>query len=281
MSTETTVITILVDNRGAPGLVTEHGLSLHIRTAGHNLLFDTGQSDACTINSRILGLDLGEIDAIVLSHGHYDHTGGLAQVLGLARRAEMYCHPAAVSPRYAVRDHQPKPLHMPRPSMAALDRLPEERLHWVQQSMQLAATIGLSGPIPRQTACEDTGGPFFLDTGGQRPDPIDDDLALWIDTPTGLVVCVGCAHAGLVNTLVQVQRLTGGRPIRAVIGGFHLLSANERRLRATIDALRTLAPEAIIPCHCTGEAAVAALSAAFGERCHPGHAGLRCQYGAG
>ena len=99
MSTETTVITILVDNRGAPGLVTEHGLSLHIRTAGHNLLFDTGQSDACTINSRILGLDLGEIDAIVLSHGHYDHTGGLAQVLGLARRAEMYCHPAAVSPR--------------------------------------------------------------------------------------------------------------------------------------------------------------------------------------
>lgn len=83
MSTQITTITILVDNRGAPGLVTEHGLSLHIRTAGHNLLFDTGQSDACTINSRILGLDLGEIDAIVLSHGHYDHTGGLAQVLGL------------------------------------------------------------------------------------------------------------------------------------------------------------------------------------------------------
>ena len=66
-----------------------------------------------------------------------------------------------------------------------------------------------------------------------------------------------------------------------MIGGFHLLSANERRLRATIDALRTLAPEAIIPCHCTGEAAVAALSAAFGNRCHPGHAGLRCQYDAG
>ena len=251
MSTETTVITILVDNRGAPGLVTEHGLSLHIRTAGHNLLFDTGQSDACTINSRILGLDLGEIDAIVLSHGHYDHTGGLAQVLGLARRAEMYCHPAAVSPRYAVRDHQPKPLHMPRPSMAALDRLPEERLHWVQQSMQLAATIGLSGPIPRQTACEDTGGPFFLDTGGHRPDPIDDDLALWIDTPTGLVVCVGCAHAGLVNTLVQVQRLTGGRPIRAVIGGFHLQKPKPSQLEGTLQYFSQLKPTSLHACHCT------------------------------
>ena len=278
MKTKTATITILVDNRGAPGLVTEHGLSLHIRTAGQTVLLDTGQSDACTINSRSLGLDLSELDAIVLSHGHYDHTGGLCSVLGLARRAEMYCHPAAVSPRYAVRDHQPKPLHMPRPSMAALDRLPEERLHWVQQSMRLAGTIGLSGPIPRQTVYEDTGGPFFLDTGGHRPDPIDDDLALWIDTPTGLVVCVGCAHAGLVNTLLHVQRLNGGRRVRAVIGGFHLLSADERRIKATIDALQALAFDEIVPCHCTGEAAVEALVAAFGERCRPGAAGMRCTY---
>ena len=278
MKTKTATITILVDNRGALGLVTEHGLSLHIRTAGQTVLFDTGQSDACVNNSRSLGLDLSQLDAIVLSHGHYDHTGGLCAVLGLARRAELYCHPAAVSPRYAVRDHQPKPLHMPRPSMAALDRLPEERLHWVQQSMRLAGTIGLSGPIPRQTVYEDTGGPFFLDTGGHRPDPIDDDLALWIDTPTGLVVCVGCAHAGLVNTLLHVQRLNGGRRVRAVIGGFHLLSADERRIKATIDALQALAFDEIVPCHCTGEAAVEALVAAFGERCRPGAAGMRCTY---
>ena len=278
MKTKTATITILVDNRGAPGLVTEHGLSLHIRTAGQNVLFDTGQSEACTNNSRALSLDLSELDAIVLSHGHYDHTGGLCSVLGLARRAELFCHPAAVSPRYAVRNHQPKPLHMPRPSMAALDRLPEERLHWVQQSMRLAGTIGLSGPIPRQTVYEDTGGPFFLDTGGHRPDPIDDDLALWIDTPTGLVVCVGCAHAGLVNTLLHVQRLNGGRRARAVIGGFHLLSADEQRIKATIDALQALAFDEIVPCHCTGEAAVKALAAAFGERCRPGAAGMRCTY---
>ena len=100
MKTKTATITILVDNRGAPGLVTEHGLSLHIRTAGQTVLFDTGQSDACVNNSRSLGLDLSQLDAIVLSHGHYDHTGGLCAVLGLARRAELYCHPAAVSPRY-------------------------------------------------------------------------------------------------------------------------------------------------------------------------------------
>ena len=98
MNTQTTTITILVDNNGPAGLDTEHGLSLHIRTGGRTLLFDTGQSDACTKNAQTLGLDLAELDAIVLSHGHYDHTGGLGHVLGLTRRAELYCHPAAVSP---------------------------------------------------------------------------------------------------------------------------------------------------------------------------------------
>jgi 7,8-dihydropterin-6-yl-methyl-4-(beta-D-ribofuranosyl)aminobenzene 5'-phosphate synthase len=100
------------------------------------------------------------------------------------------------------------------------------------------------------------------------------DLALWVRTSEGLIVCVGCAHAGLVNTLHQVQRQHPGIPIRAVIGGFHLLHADRMRLEQTILALRQIAPELIIPCHCSGEYAVNALRQAFGKQCRPGMAGM-------
>jgi 7,8-dihydropterin-6-yl-methyl-4-(beta-D-ribofuranosyl)aminobenzene 5'-phosphate synthase len=138
--------------------------------------------------------------------------------------------------------------------------------------------IGVTGPIPRETAFEDTGGPFFLDQGGRRADAMDDDLALWIKTDRGLVVCVGCSHAGVVNTLNYAQRLNAGSRIRAVVGGMHLLSASEERLEQTIAALRGLDPELLVPCHCTGEGAIERLQAAFGDRTLRGLAGLRIQF---
>ncbi len=163
---------------------------------------------------------------------------------------------------------------MPSDAMLAIDKLSAQRVHWVQHSLFLTETIGLTGPIPRETDFENTGGPFFLDSKGQRPDPLDDYLALWIRTSQGLIVCVGCAHAGLVNTLNQVRRLNNDLRIRAIIGGFHLLNASQPQLTQTIAALRLLAPDQIIPCHCTGEAAVAQLCAAFAAACCLGAAGM-------
>ncbi|NCC77304.1 MAG: MBL fold metallo-hydrolase, partial [Clostridia bacterium] len=218
-------ITILVDNEARAGLEAEHGFSLWIDTGDRRLLFDTGQGDLVLANAAALHIDLAAADAVILSHGHYDHTGGLGPLLHHCHNFELYCHPAAVHPRYAVLNRQAKSIQMPRSSMSALDRFPQEHLHWVQQPMLLAPGIGLTGPIIRETSFEDTGGPFFLDQAGQRPDPLDDDLALWISTDSGLIVCVGCAHAGLINTLRQVLRQNPGQRIRAVIGGFHLLNA--------------------------------------------------------
>lgn len=114
-----------------------------------------------------------------------------------------------------------------------------------------------------------------LDRQGLRPDPIADDLALWIRTAGGLIVVVGCAHAGLVNTLCHARHCNDAMPIRAVIGGFHLLNASPRRMQRTIDALRQFSPQIIVPCHCTGDDAVAALHAALGDRVSPGAAGSR------
>ena len=160
----------------------------------------------------------------------------------------------------------------------AIGKLPLEHLHWVQQPILLSDKIGITGPIPRETSFEDTGGPFFLDPEGRRADAIDDDLALWIRTDDGVIVCVGCSHAGLVNTLNHVQHLTHGLRIRAVIGGFHLLNAGRERLDQTIAAVRLLEPDMVIPCHCTGEFAVALLRNDLGERVSPGAAGIKYRF---
>jgi len=274
MNADTTRITILVDNKASSDLVAEHGFSLWIETGDKNLLFDTGQGTAIEKNAAALGIDLAATDILVLSHGHYDHTGGVPMCLRTTGKPELYCHPGAVIPRYSVRSGIPKSIQMPHDVMQVIDKLPSKRVHWVQHSLLLTDTIGLTGLIPHKTDSEDTGEPFFLDPKGQRPDPIDDDMALWIRTETGLVVCVGCAHAGLGNTLAYVQQLNEGMRIRAVIGGFHLMHAGEQQLAHTIAALRVMAPDQIIPCHCTGDSATGRLSAAFAEACCPGAAGM-------
>ena len=271
-------ITVLVDNEAGAGLEAEHGFSLWIDTGDRRLLFDTGQGELLLANAEALNVDLTQADNVILSHGHYDHTGGLAGLLHHCHSFDLYCHPAAVHPRYSVRNHKPKCLQMPRASMAALDRFPQEHLHWVQQPTLLAPGIGLTGPIPRETSFEDTGGPFFLDQAGHRPDPVDDDLALWISTDSGLIVCVGCAHSGLINTLRHILRQNPGQRIRSVIGGFHLLNADRRRIELTIKALKDMAPEKVVPCHCTGGEAVEQIRQALGRVCRPGMAGMKLKF---
>jgi len=203
-----TRITIVVDNNVQGTLGSEHGFSMWIESGGKRILFDTGQGPALESNVPKLGIDIGAADLMVLSHGHYDHTGGLPYVVAHAPKIEIYCHPGAVQPRYAIRDGKTRSIGIPHASAEALERFPSERLHWVPEPVMLTESIGLTGPIPRVTAYEDTGGPFFLDPQGTRPDLIEDDQALWIQTHEGLVVCMGCAHAGLINTLYYLLDLT-------------------------------------------------------------------------
>ncbi|MBU0908065.1 MAG: MBL fold metallo-hydrolase [Proteobacteria bacterium] len=245
-------ITIVVDNQAGDGLLAD--------------------------NAGKLKIGLEQTDILVLSHGHHDHTGRIPLVLKAARKAKVYCHPGVVQPRYSTRNGTAKAIHMPRESMAAIDKLPTEKLNWMPRARLVARGIGLTGPIPRETDYEDTGGPFFLDHQGKRADPIDDDLVLWIRTEQGLVVCVGCCHAGIVNTIKHVFRLSGMRTLRALIGGFHLLNADDKRLAQTIAALRSFAPELIVPCHCTGAKAMQMLTSSFGERVEPGRAGARYSF---
>lgn len=278
MQTAHVKITILVDNLVGEGLVVEHGLSFWIETNDQRILFDTGQGGALKNNAHALGVDLSKTDMLVLSHGHYDHTGGLPYVLQQAHNVHIYGHPGMVQPRYSMSDGTSKAIQMPRKSMMAIDKLPSKQLHWVQQPIFLSDKIGLTGPIPRETSFEDPGGPFYLNPEAKIADPIDDDLALWIRKDDELIVCVGCAHAGLVNTLNYIRSLNHGLRIRTVIGGFHLHNANRQRLDETIAALQQLDPDTVVACHCTGETAVDLLREKLGDRVSTGVAGMTYQF---
>lgn len=265
---DTVTITTLVENTvNVAGLRGEHGLCFLLRADGRSLLFDTGQSDLLVHNARHMGLALENIEAIVLSHGHYDHTGGIAAALGAAPQAQLYCHPAAIEPKFgAYPDGSARYIGF-APPFIALARTPADRVLWTKEPHEIIPGIFATGEIPRTNDFEDSGGRFFLDAGCTRPDPLLDDQALYFDTDQGLVVILGCAHAGAVNTLEYISGLTGNRPIHAVLGGMHLVGAGATRMKRTIEALGRWSPRKLMPAHCTGSAAVAQLWASFPDCC--------------
>jgi len=269
-------LTIVVDNKSCGGLAEEHGFALWIAVPGHRLLFDTGQGKALIANAAQLGCDLSQVDTLVLSHGHYDHSGALSSVLRSAPSCRVYCHNGAFVPRYSVRPGEaPRTISSAPSDREAIFALSPTQVHWVSEPHQIIPGIGLSGPIPRVHPMEDTGGPFFLDPDGHRPDPLEDDLALWIKTDRGLVIITGCCHAGLINSVDHILSVSGVERVFGIIGGLHLVNASNDRLMATCSALRNWVPEFIIPCHCSGDEASAFLREQLGTMVISGYAGFK------
>jgi len=267
-------LTVLVDNRAPEQLAAEHGFALHLETPDGNILFDTGQQSALLPNMERLGIDPEKIHALVLSHGHYDHTGGVAEMLKRNRNLEVYLHGGVFQPRYSLDGEAPAIVRMPFAAMEAITRHPESRVHWLTRPMSLFPSVGLTGPISRGNDFEDTGGPFYLDPEGREADTIKDDVAMWLHTPDGLVVCVGCCHSGLVNTLSHIVARTGEKRIAMIIGGLHLLKGSEQRLARTVEELGNYTIERIVACHCSGEEAVRYLQQHLAAEVSFGQAGL-------
>jgi 7,8-dihydropterin-6-yl-methyl-4-(beta-D-ribofuranosyl)aminobenzene 5'-phosphate synthase len=255
MANDTVSLKIVVDNEARDGLLSEHGFALWIEVDGITVLFDTGDKNGLLSNSSRMGLDLEQVDYLVLSHGHYDHTGGLPDLLRHNNHLRIYCHAGAFLPRYSINEGIAKPVKMTAETMTSISSLPEERLFWVVKDLKLTENLGISGEIPRESVFETTGGPFYFDQDGKKADAIVDDMALWITTAKGLIICVGCCHAGIINTINHIKKISGEDRIHTIVGGLHLVNADENRLEETVKELQKINISQIIPCHCTGEQA--------------------------
>jgi 7,8-dihydropterin-6-yl-methyl-4-(beta-D-ribofuranosyl)aminobenzene 5'-phosphate synthase len=272
-------VTVLVENtvRGQ-GLLGEHGLACWIEYDSYRVLYDTGQGPVLGINACRLEIPLDRAHAIVLSHGHYDHTGGLAGSLGRDLHARIFAHPACAA-RKTARTSSGASREVGIPE-SARQVLTQAGVLWVPttEPRRIVGGLTATGPIPRLTDFEDTGGPFFLDAECREPDPLVDDQALFFPSTQGIVVLLGCAHAGVINTLRYVRQLTDDAPIYAVMGGLHLVQASEERLERTIQELRRLGVQRLGPAHCTGDRATAALWNAFPGHCFEYHVGTRLEF---
>jgi 7,8-dihydropterin-6-yl-methyl-4-(beta-D-ribofuranosyl)aminobenzene 5'-phosphate synthase len=255
------------------GLRAEHGFSALVTvrsgSTSSTLLFDTGASpDGLAVNAERLGIETGRLQGVVLSHGHFDHASGFDGLARLRGRSglPLTLHPA-VWARRRLALPSGRELEMPTLSRGALEREGFEVIERRQPSL-LAGGILITGEVDRVTEFEHGMPPQHQAWDGQgwQHDPVViDDQALVINVHgRGLVVITGCGHAGVVNIIRHAMRLTGVDRLLAVIGGFHLSGpAFEPVIAPTVAALTELAPELIVPGHCTGWRAQHALAAAL------------------
>lgn len=259
-------IQVAVNDEASEPFEAEHGLSLVLRVDGALWLFDTGAGQTTLPNLDRLGVDRPAIRRVFLSHGHYDHTGGIDALLRSGAAPEFWHAPGLDALRYKIGpDKSAKAISIPETCRVALAAVPAERRHQIERFSELTQNAALTGPIPR-SSFETTGGAFFFDPEGKTPDPICDEqsLVLSFGGASGggeYLLVTGCCHAGIVNTLEHCRR--NGRPIHTIVGGLHLNAASDERLARTADFLNRSTVRRLVLLHCTGSGAAEFLKSAF------------------
>jgi 7,8-dihydropterin-6-yl-methyl-4-(beta-D-ribofuranosyl)aminobenzene 5'-phosphate synthase len=251
-------LTVLLDNntlidrylRGEPGV------SYFIETGDAKILFDVGYSETFIENAQKLGIDLLDIDFLVLSHGHLDHTWGLGPLIRLrteamldrraVKRPRLVAHPAVFSSRR----------YKDVPELGSV--LSEEKLerHFdlqlSREPVRITEKLQFLGEIERRNDFEaQKSHGHILQAGGEVPDTLPDDTALAYQSPGGLMIVTGCSHSGICNIVEYAKKVCGEERVVDIIGGFHLLNPDERQMQGTVECMRRIASTALHACHCT------------------------------
>ena len=248
-----------------PGAVAEHGLSIFMETDCGNYLLDTGQGKAIVNNALVLGLDLRTIKGIIMSHHHWDHTGGLGPVLDLKGAADIYAHPDFFKESYKIEGERVRYIGVPYPR--PLLEAKGATFKFCNEFREIEPGMWLTGEVPRRTDYE-RGDKNQVVKSNERyvKDNLLDDQSVVIETEKGLFIILGCCHSGIINTLSYIVEKMGQRHIYAVIGGTHLGPVSDEQREKSIDALKAFDIERLGVSHCTGLKTASRLAGEFGDR---------------
>jgi 7,8-dihydropterin-6-yl-methyl-4-(beta-D-ribofuranosyl)aminobenzene 5'-phosphate synthase len=257
-------LSILTDNRvEEKGLLAEHGLSVWIETDTLHLLFDTGQTDVYRHNAAQMGIDLQKADAVILSHGHYDHCGGLAYWPCLPK-TPVYAGAGALDKKKYKTSRLIDIGVPPLPNASDIEFVMNAK------DLPIAPGVALHADIPYTMPFEGTPTGFFTGSQGNiSPDLMRDEQMLVITRGNTIDIFLGCSHPGIINCLHYAQSLYPGKRIRTVLAGMHLKDAKTDRIDEVIRHLNMMNVEQIIPMHCTGPQAICRMTQALGDRCRP------------
>jgi 7,8-dihydropterin-6-yl-methyl-4-(beta-D-ribofuranosyl)aminobenzene 5'-phosphate synthase len=263
-------IACVVENsvqRGSP-FWGEHGLAYRIETEAGCVLFDTGQTGSVlSHNLALMDASLSNVDAVIFSHAHYDHTGGLLTVLSQKPGVPIHAHSDIFRRRYSIQEDRSRSIGI---RFTEWELGQEADLHLHDEPVEVIPSVWTTGEIRKRPEPEGRSAHHFvLSRGSWEPDPYRDDMSVILETGNGIVVVCGCCHAGLLNTLAHARR-TFQAPIIAVLGGTHLANASGAYLEHVVEAVRdTYGSLRFYLNHCTGEPAYVALASAFGDRVQP------------
>ncbi len=254
-------ITIVVDNYVTKrDFLAEHGFSLLIEDKDGKYLFDTGQGMALLHNMNLLGTEPGDINKIILSHGHDDHTGGLKFFIEKGIFPELIVHPDVIYPKLKIQGEVKKDIGL----KVTLDGF---KLRFSKEPLNINEHIVFSGEVPKPNQWELEETAYFREASGKiQKDPFTDDISLYVKLDKGLLVITGCAHSGIINIIQHGMKITGVNKLYGVIGGMHLKNASSGRLDKTVRHLLKFNPRFVTVSHCTGLVAGSILRREMGDK---------------
>lgn len=259
----------LVENKTEHSqMLAEHGLSVYIEADGKNILFDAGATDIVVKNAKVMDVNLADVDFAVVSHGHYDHTGGFPAFCALNSKADIYIHKNAFRDSYGFSDGKPED------ETSGITWTDEERavlakrLTFTDGPVYITENICITGTVPYAEGTNITESFYYRDeTGKWNKDDMSHEQCLVIREPDGLYIFSGCSHRGVVSALEAAKSMFPGERVAVLVAGMHLYSASEEDRKRVVMQIASESPDKVMPVHCTGIKAICDLKTMMGDSC--------------